>query len=171
MNLYHGSYIKVDKPHINPNIRGLDFGSGFYLTSSEKQAREFALRVVPQERIFAMPPIPTLNSYDFEITLAKRECTVKIFETARIEWFDFVVMNRKSKNSFVENKMDIVIGPVANDQVITTIRLFEADIIEKEDAIRRLKTQRLVDQVVLKTEKAFEYLTFINSYEVIRNEN
>ncbi|GHU48428.1 hypothetical protein FACS1894200_05480 [Spirochaetia bacterium] len=170
MNLYHGSYIKVDKPRTNANIRGLDFGSGFYLTSSEKQAKEFALRVVAQDRTFEILPVSTLNSYDFDITLAKSECAVQIFETASIEWFDFVVTNRKNKNSGAENKMDIIIGPVANDQVITTIRLFEADIIEKEDAIKRLKTQRLVDQVVLKTEKALKYLTFINSYEVIRDE-
>jgi hypothetical protein len=171
MNLYHGSYIKIDNPSLNTALRGLDFGSGFYLTSSEKQAAGFALRVVTQQnRPFNCPPVPTVNVYDYDISTAEKECCIKVFETASIEWFDFVVENRNNKSSVVNNGIDVVIGPVADDQVITTIRLFEADVIDKEDAIKRLKSQRLIDQVVLKTEKALKFLTFTRSYKVPQNE-
>lgn len=38
MLLYHGSNILVEEPEIRENLRALDFGAGFYLTSSREQA-------------------------------------------------------------------------------------------------------------------------------------
>ena len=38
MILYHGSNIAVEKPKILQSDRRLDFGTGFYLTSSYEQA-------------------------------------------------------------------------------------------------------------------------------------
>ncbi|MDP8032697.1 DUF3990 domain-containing protein [Pasteurella atlantica] len=38
MKLYHGSNIEVAEPKLLTNQRLLDFGSGFYLTSSLQQA-------------------------------------------------------------------------------------------------------------------------------------
>ena len=40
MKLYHGSNIAVSKPEILVSDRKLDFGTGFYLTSSSEQARK-----------------------------------------------------------------------------------------------------------------------------------
>ena len=37
MILYHGSNVAVPEPKILPNLRALDFGSGFYLTSNFHQ--------------------------------------------------------------------------------------------------------------------------------------
>ena len=41
--LYHGSYIEIPKIDLNKCTKGLDFGKGFYLTSSYEQA----LRYIP----------------------------------------------------------------------------------------------------------------------------
>ena len=46
MKLYHGSNVEVRNPKIHPNLRALDFGAGFYLTSSEAQAIRWAKIVV-----------------------------------------------------------------------------------------------------------------------------
>ena len=44
MKVYHGSLDVVEHPIIlNPN-RSLDYGKGFYTTTSEKQAREWVER-------------------------------------------------------------------------------------------------------------------------------
>ena len=40
MKLYHGSNLVVNSPRILTNLRALDFGAGFYLTSSKEQARK-----------------------------------------------------------------------------------------------------------------------------------
>jgi hypothetical protein len=34
LELYHGSNVEVKNPKVRQNLRALDFGSGFYLTSS-----------------------------------------------------------------------------------------------------------------------------------------
>ena len=39
MFLYHVSNTKVNSPKILPNLRAIDFGAGFYLTSSKKQVK------------------------------------------------------------------------------------------------------------------------------------
>lgn len=39
--LYHGSYTKVQFVDLNKCYNGLDFGKGFYLTSSKEQAINF----------------------------------------------------------------------------------------------------------------------------------
>jgi len=41
MNLYHGSYIQVSEPRIIAPVRLLDFGTGFYTTTSKGQAISF----------------------------------------------------------------------------------------------------------------------------------
>ena len=42
MLLYHGSNIEVSNPQIIESDRRLDFGKGFYLTSSYEQAKRWA---------------------------------------------------------------------------------------------------------------------------------
>ena len=42
MLLYHGSNIMIKNPRIIISAKGLDFGSGFYLTSSYEQAERWA---------------------------------------------------------------------------------------------------------------------------------
>ena len=86
------------------------------------------------------------------------ELNVKIFHEANEEWLLFVVANRKG--SFIDNNFDMIIGPVANDQTIPTITLFEGGFLDVEAAIRNLKPQKLKDQYVIKTEKALQLLQF-----------
>lgn len=43
MELYHGSIQKVIRPIIIEQQRLLDFGKGFYITSSKEQAERWAL--------------------------------------------------------------------------------------------------------------------------------
>ena len=43
MLLYHGSNVAVQKPKIIISNRTLDFGFGFYTTSSEIQAQKWAV--------------------------------------------------------------------------------------------------------------------------------
>ena len=45
MFLYHASNIIVEKPVIMNRFTTLDFGTGFYTTSNEDQAQDFARKV------------------------------------------------------------------------------------------------------------------------------
>ncbi len=45
IHLYHGSNVIVDKPVLLAQNHTLDFGSGFYTTTNESQARSFSEKV------------------------------------------------------------------------------------------------------------------------------
>ena len=55
---------------------------------------------------------------------------------------------------------DIIIGPVANDNTMPVITLYLRGDYDIDEAIKRLLTQKLKDQVVFKNEKSLSYLKF-----------
>ena len=85
------------------------------------------------------------------------------FKGVSEEWLDFIYANR---NGYKTDFFDIVLGPVANDNLYATLQVFEQGIITKVQAIERLKTHTLVDQVSFHSPKALELLLFIKSYGV-----
>lgn len=90
MRLYHGSNITVEHPVIREKLRALDFGAGFYLTSSLQQAVKWAKTVTRRRR----KGDATLNIYEMnerELIALK----VMRFETANADWLEFIVKNRK----------------------------------------------------------------------------
>lgn len=160
MLLYHGSNIIVDTPRLVEQMRGLDFGAGFYLTTNETQAMRFSEIVVNRRKI----GVPIVSVYEFNMKSAELSLDVCRFISADTKWLDFVSENR---NKTYEGKQyDIVIGAVANDTVMPTIQAYLGGFLSKEAAIVTLKTSKLVDQLCFKSEKALSMLSFIKSYEV-----
>jgi hypothetical protein len=45
MTIYHGGSVIVKSPELRYSIRALDFGKGFYATTNEEQAVQFARKV------------------------------------------------------------------------------------------------------------------------------
>ena len=160
MKLYHGSSVVVAEPKILPLKPGrtLDFGTGFYTTTSLSQAR----RWVGTRR--DRGEIEEGHVSCFEIAddiLSSRELKCLVFEGATRKWLDFVMANRV--NGVSEHGYDIVAGPVANDRVYATLTLFEVGQLDVEETIRRLKSYKLVDQFLFHTEKALKSLRFVGS--------
>ncbi len=158
MKLYHGSNMQVPNPQILISDRNLDFGVGFYLTSSLEQAERWA--VLTTERRGEGNPTITVYEFD-ESKLA--DLKLLQFEKANKKWLDFVIANREK--STVTHKWDIVIGPVANDRTMPVIRLFLAKVYTAAETLRRLLPQKLHDQYTFKTEKALQYLKFEGTIE------
>ena len=159
MKVYHGSLDVVITPEIRLPDRPLDYGSGFYTTTSFHQAEEWVRRKKKDkghDKGF-------VNVYDFDETEAKILKRL-IFNAPTDEWIDFVMANRTRKD-FVHD-YDIVYGPVANDRVYVALTLYEGDIIGKEELIKRLKTYKLVDQYLFHTKDALHFLKYIESREV-----
>jgi hypothetical protein len=73
MLLYHGSNVKIEAPKLIGQVRGLDFGAGFYLTSSKEQAERFSHNVVRR----VVDGIPTVNVYETDLTFAERSLEVQ----------------------------------------------------------------------------------------------
>ena len=159
MRLYHGSNVVVPRPEILNSDRKLDFGVGFYLTSSLEQAERWARLVV--DRRGGGRPVVTVYEID-EAQLSTLR--VRRFEKANRQWLNFVVANRESQ--IEDQKWDVVIGPVANDRTMPVIRLFMAKVYTAAETLRRLLPQNLHDQYTFKTVKALQRLQFKECVEL-----
>ena len=62
MKLYHGSNVAVKDPRILQSDRRLDFGTGFYLTSSYDQAERWAF--LTMKRRGAGKPVITVYNFN-----------------------------------------------------------------------------------------------------------
>ena len=163
MKLYHGSNLVIDAPRILPPKPGhtLDFGTGFYATTSIEQARRWVgLRQKRGEIGDGF-----VSHYEIEDGILNRsDLNCLAFPTADRDWLNFVMGNRDGL--IPDHGYDIVSGPVANDRVYATLTLFEIGQLDIDETIRRLKTYTLVDQLLFHTEKALQFLHFTGSEAV-----
>lgn len=158
MICFHGSDVIVDNPRILDAKRPLDFGGGFYTTTSEKQAKKWAIKVSYRNNTTQK----YINKYEFNLEDAKNNLNVIVFEKANEEWLDFICANRNRKYT---GDYDIVIGPVADDKVYRVIVEYENGDVDKELALKRLKTETLCDQILFHTVESLKYLKFIGVEE------
>lgn len=156
--LYHGSNQPVENPKILESKRALDFGAGFYLTSSINQAEKWANSVTLRRGIGK----PILNIFEFNENV--NDLKVLKFEKANGDWLDYVVKNRK-KMPLIEN-YDLIIGPVANDSTLPVINDYMDGKYTKEEAINHLLPQNMKDKFAFATEKALKYLKFTGVKEI-----
>ena len=161
IELYHGSNVSVHFPEIIKPKKTLDFGKGFYTTSSLEQATKWAVNKTkiigsghPFVSVFSVP-----DNY-----LSDSELRVLDFPKANEEWLDFVIANRTNP-SFTFN-YDIVRGAVANDRVYASINAYESGFMNKKDLLRELRTWVYTDQILFHTEKALKILSFIKDIEL-----
>jgi len=159
MKVFHGTNTIVEHPRIVNRFKTLDFGEGFYTTENEEQARDFAVKVCERRRPRL---VPAVNCYEFHEDLS--QLSVLQFDAPDEQWLDFVVARRKGI-PFTE-EYDLIVGPVANDDVFGTIVLYEAGQLDKESAVRNFKVRKLYNQVVFCNEFVLNRLAFIESYQV-----
>ena len=155
MTLYHASNVEVKIPMLVESNRLLDFGPGFYTTTNHDQAVRFAKSVVARRG-----GTPMINTYEFD-EAAFSECLVRRFDSPSEDWLDFVAANRSGQYFGV--RYDLIMGPVANDDVYTTIGLYMRGFISKEATISGLMVKRLYDQLVFATPRTFRYLRHVNT--------
>ena len=159
MNLYHGSLEVVKQPMILPSNRTLDYGCGFYTTTSKKQAKEWVERRMTERQ----SQHGYVNVYELdEKVLSKLKCL--FFSEPTEEWADFVMANRTQRN--FAHDYDVVYGPVANDRVYLQFGLYEAGAISIDTLVRELKKYKLVDQYLFHTEKALTTLHFVEAIKI-----
>jgi len=159
IKVFHGTNLVIEQPKIINRFKTLDFGEGFYTTENENQAREFAVKVC-ERRSLLLDPI--VNCYEFNEDFDKY--SVLKFDSPNEKWFDFVIERRKG--IVLKKKYDLIIGPVANDDVFGTIILYEAGQLDKESAIKKFKIKKLFNQIVFCNEFVLRNLTFVKSYKV-----
>jgi len=161
MTLYHGGLEAVSFPRILKVDRVGDFGTGFYTTTDIEQAKRFVQRKcavagVDQGAVSVYTaPDGLLGAEKFRILR---------FDGPTDAWVEFVFANRRVP--LYNHDYDLVYGPVANDQVYASLSLFEDGQIGYDELIRRLRTRRLVDQLLFHTERSLDALKYSACLEV-----
>ncbi|MCQ2275651.1 MAG: DUF3990 domain-containing protein [Bacteroidales bacterium] len=160
MILYHGSLERIETPEIRVPNRTLDYGAGFYATTSFEQAEEWVRRRMRE----AFANKGYVNEYSLN-TESLEHLNSLSFESPTEEWLDFVMRNRTERG--FTHDYDVVYGPVANDKVYAAFALYEGGLLSKQNLIAELKTYKLVDQYLFHTPKALEAISFIKAKTIL----
>lgn len=154
MKLYHGSIVAVRKPNVKRGRSAVDFGRGFYTTTSFEQAKKWA--ILKSRRADVSHAVVSVFEISDDI-LDGRYHTLK-FDGPTEEWLNFVVGNRRGQTTA---HYDLTMGPVANDQLYATIRLYEQGVITASAAIEMLKAHVLFDQLAFHSQEVLNKLRFV----------
>ena len=168
MKIYHGSIAVVEKPIYGFGKPYNDYGLGFYCTEENDKAKEWAVN-------FELDGYS--NCYELDLTglkilnLNEKPYTV-------LNWLALLLQNRKFKSrsllaeeakeyiikkfSLDYSQYDVIIGYRADDSYFSFAKDFIQGSISYRQLCNALKLGNLGQQIVLKSEKAFRNIRFVN---------
>ena len=153
MILYHGSYLEIEKPDLAHSRDNVDFGRGFYTTPIYEQAVKWCGKFKRRGEN------GIVSKYEIDME-SLENWKVLEFDSYSEEWLDFILNCRSGKDV---TDYDIVIGGVANDKVFNTVELYFEGLIDKREALNRLRYEKPNLQICFRTERVLEYLQFEGS--------
>lgn len=150
--VFHGTIKRFDKIDLKKSHNRRDFGMGFYTTILESQAKEWAYRLSQRER--------TNIYYVYQYTFNESEqLKIKRFDSLNQEWLEFIKRNRSGGG--LSHGYDVVIGPVADDNTMETIQLYIAGILSANEAVERLRYNKVNNQISFHTEQSLVSLKLV----------
>ena len=157
MIVYHGATEIIKNPDTTHSKRYLDFGRGFYVTTFEGQAKKWAARKGMRQEKTAI-----VNIYDMVENW--NDFKVLSFEKENEKWPDFVCACRKGATN---EKYDIIIGNVADDDVFKTVDMYFRGLWDKRKVMEELRYYKMNNQICVVNQEALDRLiTFKEAYEV-----
>lgn len=165
MILYHGTTLRIEQPRIIRSEIGRDFGFAFYTTDIKEQAERWALRRAKiEERKKKAPCDAIVNIYEWNRDLT--DLSYQAFPEPSMDWLEMVMRCRSDVEYW--HGFDIVEGKIANDNVGETVSFVMQGIMRKEDAVERLRFEKINNQIAFCTERSLKTLAFADSYVVER---
>ena len=166
--LYHGSPNIIEKPVFGKGKKYNDYGQGFYCTEHIDLAKEWACT----EGIDGYANQYEMDAADLRImNLSSDEYTI-------LHWLAILMQNRKARLStpiakrgktyLLEHFLpeykgyDAIIGYRADDSYFSFARSFISNEISLKQLGYAMRLGKLGEQFVLKSEKAFEAIRFID---------
>ena len=162
MILYHGSNVEVKDPKVPKTDKGRDFGPAFYVTPIKEQAERMAKRKQLQAKIGGEDTVATVSVFEWDGNVKDKK--YKKFDNANMEWLEMIIKCRT--NPSYKHEFDIVEGKIADDSVGETVSICVSGFISKEQAIDKLKFQKINSQIAFCNDEVCKELKFVKSYEV-----
>ncbi len=178
-DLFHGTTYDINEINVMMGKGFKDFGKGFYATPIKSHAENIARRnkriiEAREAKIRQRNPEYKTKGYqayrynlEFDDSCLNKpgNLNIKIFTEANQEWVRFILMNRNS-DSTVHN-YDIVIGPTADENIVTVINSYKEELIASNYAsevldalIKELEPENLPKQYFFGTNVAIQKLKF-----------
>ena len=176
IDIYHGSDHIIEQPVFGEGKPYNDYGRGFYCTEHAELAKEWAC---------SSGRDGYANHYQLDMT-SLSVLNLNGPEYNILNWLTILLENRKfnvadgmpqrAKAYLLEHfkvdykKYDIIVGYRANDSYFSYAGDFVNGTLSLSDLSEAMRLGKLGEQVVLKSRKAFEALTFIEAIKAPREE-
>lgn len=155
--VYHGSNVAFDEIDLSKSHNRRDFGRGFYCTVLKSQAKEWAHRLYIRKY--------SGGEYIYQYVFRQTDnLKIKRFTALDSEWLEFIKENRIKGG--IQHTYDVVIGPVADDNTMETVQLYLSGILKSDEAVERLRYNKVNNQVSFHTPLALKHLFLENCEEV-----
>lgn len=175
MKLYHGSEHIIETPVYGKGARSNDYGRGFYCTENLELAREWAC---------AKNQNGYVNHYDFDMT-GLNVLRLNAPQYNILNWLAILAENRtywqtasiaEEAKEYIRTHFlidivpyDVIVGYRADDSYFSFAQDFVANVISLQTLSEAMRLGKLGEQIVLKSEKAFEQINFV-AYESVECE-
>ena len=172
IDIYHGSANIVEKPAFGVGKNHNDYGRGFYCTEHIELAKEWACSAGCDGYA---------NHYRLDCT-GLDVLNLNAPEYSILNWLAILLENRKfnvaeglpkrAKTYLTENfkveyeKYDIIVGYRADDSYFSYAGDFVNGTLSLSDLSQAMRLGKLGEQIVLKSEKAFGAITFVEAIPV-----
>lgn len=161
--LYHGTIHEITKVDVDKGRPLKDFGRGFYMAVSKKQAIGMMHKKYEEAKSRLDLDLSNLRERLYEIKLNAQvlgTMNIRYFPQADMEWLDFVLMCRGTRKK--SHNYDMVIGPTADDDINMSFKTYYNGMVSgpnsealKQELITNLKTEILgVQYCIAKQEVA-----------------
>ncbi|MCD8125880.1 MAG: DUF3990 domain-containing protein [Lachnospiraceae bacterium] len=167
--LYHGSPVIIEKPEFGKGKANNDYGRGFYCTEHIELAKEWSC---------SLNTNGYANKYEID-TQDLRILHLSDGEYTILNWLAILIQNRQARLSTPVARRgkewliqyflpeytdyDVIVGYRADDSYFSFARSFLSNEISLSQLGRAMKLGKLGEQYVLKSKKAFDAITYMDS--------
>ena len=165
--LVHGSKEElIGDISLDHSREHVDFGVGFYAGDNYQQALDFVCQTKKGSVYVLDVDYSDLNILNLEVSL---------------DWMLLIALNRGKLEEYSNSskyreltdlisKYDVIIAPIADNRMFTTIDDFVSSAISSEQAIHAIKDLSLGKQIVFKTMKAIKRINVLERLYVSKSE-
>lgn len=147
--IYHGTNQKIENPKILKGKFHKDFGDGFYCTILKTQAEKWAKKY----------DNPIVNVYEYT---PNSNLKILEFTVMTEQWLDFIINCR----SGIKHDYDIVIGPMADDQIYNYVADLVNGIITRDAFWELAKFSYPTHQITFCTNDSLKCIKYVDSKEI-----
>ncbi|MBE5846902.1 MAG: DUF3990 domain-containing protein [Lachnospiraceae bacterium] len=173
MIIYHGSDHIIEKPVFHGGKRTNDYGYGFYTTENADLAKEWACARntdgYANQYELNLDGLKVLNLNSDEYTILNWLAVLTRFRS----YWQKSSLSEEAKDYLQEHfyidveQYDLIIGYRADDSYFSFAQDFIAGAISLQKLSEAMRLGKLGEQVVLKSEKAFDSITFLEAVPAV----